>query len=235
MFSFDILISSSRRTGAMTYQQIGYFAYGFKSQSMIAFLIWGLTLTIAIAYCVLIGDLVKPIICYVGTLSDSECSSEWLRRVVIALSILCVAPFCYMRQIKALQYASLISVASVMILAVIIALKTAEKFEETHQIYYINNAGLKETYQILGTDIRLFPQSLSDVIYVFPVFSLSFLCHFNIPLVHSELTRPTRKRVRLILCTVVLLCYVLYASVAFFGYFSKNCSPTAIPPKGTSI
>ena len=100
----------------------------------------------------------------------------------------------------------------------IITMKTATQFGESHIIYYIDNHGLKEKYK-LSTDIHLFPDKITDVIYAFPVFFLSFMCHFNIPQVHSELTRPTRKRMRIVLITVVLACYVLYATVAFFGYF----------------
>ena len=66
VFSFDILVSASRRTGAMTYQQIGYFAFGAKIQHIITFMIWCLTYLASIAYCVLVGDLIKPIICYLG-------------------------------------------------------------------------------------------------------------------------------------------------------------------------
>ena len=72
VFSFDILVSSSRRTGAMTYQQIGFFAFGPKTQHLISLLILCLTFMVSIAYCVLVGDLMKPIICYFGTLSLSN-------------------------------------------------------------------------------------------------------------------------------------------------------------------
>eukprot|EP01084_Bolivina_argentea_P242731 407116_1 len=106
VFSFDILVSASRRTGAMTYQQIAYFAFGTRIQHLITFLICCLTVTGSIAYCVLVGDLVKPIVCYLGSVPDTECSSEWLRRLVIACGICTVSPFCFMRQIKALQYTS---------------------------------------------------------------------------------------------------------------------------------
>eukprot|EP01084_Bolivina_argentea_P200164 342318_1 len=218
VFSFDILVSSSRRTGAMTYQQIAFFAFGPNIQSIITFLLLCLTLTCGIAYCVLVGDLIKPIVCYLFSISPTECSSEWLRRLIIAVGIFCVVPFCYMRQIKALKYTSIISITSVIILSAIIAIKTATHFDKPHDIYYINQHGLKETYA-MTTDIHLLPSSIDDVLYVFPVFSLSFLCHFNIPQVHSELTRPTRKRMRMVLITVVLTCYVLYSTVAFFGYF----------------
>ncbi len=69
VFSFDILVSSSRRTGAMTYQQIGFFAFGRWTPSLISLLILCLTYMVSIAYCVLIGDLIRPLICYFGTLS----------------------------------------------------------------------------------------------------------------------------------------------------------------------
>ena len=97
----------------------------------------------------------------------------------------------------------------------IIAMKTLAHFAEPHVIFYIGDHGRKERYK-LTTDISLWPESIIDVIYVFPVFSLSFMCHFNIPQVHSELTRPTRWRMRVVLVSVVTACYILYCVVAFF-------------------
>ncbi len=137
---------------------------------------------------------------------------------MIAVGILSVAPFCYQRNIKALRYTSALSVTSVLMLAAIIALKTLLHFGSAHSIYYVDADGVKRSYW-MRTEMKLFPDSLSDVIYTIPVFFLSFMCHFNIPQVHSELTRPTRRRMRLLLGTVVLCCYLLYCTVAFFGYF----------------
>ena len=110
------------------------------------------------------------------------------------------------------------SIASVLILSVIIAMKTLLHFDSGHSIFYYDENGVNRTFW-MRTDIHLFPESLEDVVYVFPVFGLSFTCHFNIPQVHSELTRPTRKRMRLVSMAVLSCCYLLYFSVAFFGYF----------------
>eukprot|EP01084_Bolivina_argentea_P200163 342317_1 len=188
VFSFDILVSSARRTGSMTYQQIAFFAFGANIQHVITFLLWCLTYMAGVGYCILTGDLFVPIVCYIGGISTVTCGSEWLRRIVIACGICSVAPFCYMRQIKALKYTSFISIASVTILAGIIALKTILHFDERHEIFYINSHGVNKSFWIT-MDLYYLPKSFDDIIYVFPVFFLSFMCHFNIPQVHSESTR----------------------------------------------
>ena len=216
IFSFDILIATSRRTGAMTYQQIGYFAFGKKLSLFVTFMIWFNCYIASIAYCVLIGDLIKPVILYIFNISSDE-NMESLRRLIIAISIICVSPFCYMRQIGALKYTSIISITSVIILTIIITSKTLINFNSEHMIYYIDN-GESHSFMI-NTEIKLWPNKWDDVIYVFPVFGISFLCHFNIPQVHSELTRPTRKRMRKVLISVVISCFILYCIISFFGYF----------------
>ena len=177
IFSFDILMATSRRTGAMTYQEIGHFAFGKKVSLLVTILILFNCFIAAIAYCVLIGDLMEPVLCYVLEM-DAQNGTESLRRLVIAASISSVSPFCYMRTIGALKYTSIVSIASVSILTAIIAVHTMQHFDSEHTIYLQNRA-----YSI-STDIRLWPQKWDDVIYVFPVFGISFLCHFNIPQVH---------------------------------------------------
>ena len=215
IFSFDILIAASRRTGSMTYTQIGYFAFGNKLSIFVTIMIWFNCYIASIAYCVLIGDLIKPVICYIFDINNS---TESLRRIIIAIAILCVSPFCYMRQIGALKYTSIISITSVVILTIIITIKTIIHFNEEHTIYYINDEGDSASF-LIHTEIQLWPKKWDDVIYVFPVFGISFLCHFNIPQVHSELTRPTRKRMRKVLIAVVISCFCLYSIISFFGYF----------------
>lgn len=215
IFSFDILIATSRRTGAMTYQQIGFFAFGEKVSLFVTILILFNCYIAAIAYCVLIGDLIKPVVCFIFSIDES---TETLRRIIIASCILCVSPFCYMRQIGALKYTSIVSIISVSILTAIITYHTLQHFNEAHTIYYIDNDGNSQSFE-MSTEINLWPTKWDDVVYVFPVFGIAFLCHFNIPQVHSELTRPTRKRMRKVLLAVVISCFLLYTTISVFGYF----------------
>eukprot|EP01083_Nonionella_stella_P008021 23083_1 len=218
VFSFDILIATSRRTGAMTYQQIGFHAFGKSVSILVTVLILVSTYVASIAYCVLVGDLMKPAVCYIFKIDESTSS---LREIIIAVAILCVSPFCYMRKIGALKYTSVISMTSITILTGIITVKTIQHFNEDHTIYFVNDQGQTDKAVISTSNLQtmLWPTNYKDVIYVFPVFAISFLCHFNIPQVHSELTRPTRKRMRKVLFSVVVACFILYSTISFFGYF----------------
>lgn len=221
ILSFDFLISSSRRTGSMTYQQIGYFAFHSSKFSIFLTLLIFLLIWIAsTAYCILIGDLIKPIVCYALNINTDNCGRESLRRYVIIICIFCISPFCYMRNIRALKYTSVLSMISICILACIITYTTLIHISDNHHtIYYMDNQSNSLKFVLKDINVKLLPTSFQDVLYVFPVFGLSFMCHFNIPQVHSELKRPTRKRIRMVLIAVTIACTVLYCIIAFFGYF----------------
>ena len=53
---------------------------------------------------------------------------------------------------------------------------------------------------------------------VFPIFGVSFLCHFNILPLHGELRNPTRARIKRVIYTTIGLTFCLYFTVALFGY-----------------
>ena len=40
----------------------------------------------------------------------------------------------------------------------------------------------------------------------FPILSCAFLCHFNVLPLHVELTRPTRKRMKIVIYSTMLTC-----------------------------
>eukprot|EP00947_MAST-08B_sp_MAST-8B-sp1_P001931 g1931.t1 len=67
--------------------------------------------------------------------------------------------------------------------------------------------------------VQLWPDSLWDALYVFPITSVAYLCHFNVLPVHSELHRPTRTRMSRIIFLTMLTCSVLYVATGLFGYF----------------
>ena len=69
----------------MSYQQIGFFAYGKPAQNAILFLIFILTWLAAMAYLILMGDLLVPPICYIGGVSNVKCSDVWFRRSLVFL------------------------------------------------------------------------------------------------------------------------------------------------------
>ena len=115
-FSFDILVSCARRTGAMTYTQIAYFALGKNSAFIIPLLVFTLCWLAGTAYFVLIGDLFTPVICFFGSIDDSHCGDEW-RLIAICGTCAIITPVCYFRNLKALRYTSFISISSVCLLA----------------------------------------------------------------------------------------------------------------------
>lgn len=93
----------------------------------------------------------------------------------------------------------------------------AKAWNHDHKIYFVDKSNNSFPCRVTPS-VQLLPQSWQDLIYVFPIFGVSFLCHFNIPQIHAEVTRPSRKRVRKILHATVLICCVVYSIVGSFGY-----------------
>ena len=87
-----------------------------------------------------------------------------------------------MRSLHALRFTSILCVCSVGFLACIIIYKSV-----------VDGRGFVDPGSV--TNAMMWPASVSGVIYVFPIFSISFLCHFNALSTQSELVLPKRRRV----------------------------------------
>ncbi|CAK0790899.1 unnamed protein product, partial [Prorocentrum cordatum] len=71
----------------------------------------------------------------------------------------------------------------------------------------------------------LFPEDWLKALYVFPMFGVSFLCHFNALPTHQELRRPTRGRVRRVMALTLTFTSLLYLVVGLFGYmYAGSCT-----------
>ncbi len=57
-----------------------------------------------------------------------------------------------------------------------------------------------------------------SILPAFPLFALSFMCHFSILSVHSELINPTRERIRGVIGTSMGIATIIYVLLGLFGY-----------------
>merc|ERR1719265_2800600 len=102
------------------------------------------------------------------------------------------------------------SVCSVVFVGVVIGLRAGQAFNAQHEITLVRSDHTSFQTQISGTDFILWPKDWAQALYAFPMFGVSFLCHFNALPTHQELQRPTRVRIRRVFSITMCLTSVLY-------------------------
>jgi len=210
--SIDMLIVSSRRTGKENYMQLAYKAYGDCAQKLTTVLIFLLVWMALIAYDVLIGDLLTGILkLWIPNFTP------WYRKFCVLAAISLVSPWCYKKSLHSLRYLSTFSVIAMTFVAFVVVYRTANVFGSQHEIYTEQGGETEEI--VVKWNIKLWPSNWQQALYVFPVFGVAFLCHFNVLPTHTELKVPTIKRTRIVMNSTIGTCAVLYSLIGCAGYF----------------
>ena len=201
-FSIYILISASRRQqSSSSYPSLIRCAFGPRTSTLCLVLLLMLVYTAVVAYLILLRDMVGPLV-------------EWLSPVELQLSargdrlcfllvIACLSPLCLLRSLHGLRYASVLSVATVCALGVVIVTQASR-----------STAAIAS----LSLSAFMYPPSVSSLLSCAPIMVNTFLCHFNVLPVHSTLTLPTRRRIHTLVHAVVMLSFVLYATIGSAGF-----------------
>lgn len=206
-FTVYLMILSSRYSGGTTYEEVGLRAFGAKMRYFTLFLLFLLLIMSCIGYVTLIRDLLSPLVELV-----SGYKFHFFGRSLVTLAgIGLVSPACFLDTLHSLRFNSVVSLFSIIILTVTIGYRSVQSMSSTYEgkmvtplADHLNN--LKWT-----TDF-------DSIIYVLPIISVAFLCHFNVLTVHMELIDPTRLRIQGIIHTVIFLCGFLYITLGLFGY-----------------
>ena len=214
-FTIDLMILASNRTGYAGYEDIGRGAYGRTAQIITISLIGLLTWLAAIAYGVLIGDMLVPPIELLGWHPG-----VWGRRLLIVCALLFISPLAFKRSLASLWFMGIVTVISVGFATAAVTYTTfAEAFSPgNHTVYGIDPHGEAVEHVVTTIKVDFLPQSYEKALSVFPVFGVAFLCHFNVLPMHTELRAPTVQRVRCVVLTTILLCTFVYFVVGYGGY-----------------
>merc|ERR1719162_1348650 len=87
-----------------------------------------------------------------------------------------------------------------------------------HSVWIKDIEGLVTELPREDVPLRWFPAKWSDLLAAFPIFGLSFLAHFNVIPVQTELHWPTRRRVYSVVASTTVFSTVFYAFVGVTGY-----------------
>ena len=139
-----------------------------------------------------------------------------------SIFIVLVSPLCFLKTMSALSFTSFLSIITVFCLAAVICARS---------IGYNTSiapepAPHHNASQVPTVPIKFFADSFEDALYGIPIFSVAFLCHFNVLPLKGELRRPTRSRLQRVIRTTILTCASLYIIVAYSGYLefrSRTC------------
>jgi len=207
-FSIRLLLSSSRRSGAQSYQDVALKAFGKKMKYFTMFLLVSLTFLASVAYLVLARDLAVPVVeSYITETKLSKMQGNWVS--VICLSP--VIPLCFAKSLHSLRFTSLSSLFALSLLSGIIIYRCIQRAGER---------------PIKLSEVKWASTDISESLYAIPFMQLSFMCHFNVLPVHTGLRKPTRRRLDHVVFFTIFVAIIFYTAVALSGYlyaFDHKC------------
>jgi amino acid permease len=125
--------------------------------------------------------------------------------VLLLILLFCLFPLMLQRDLYALRYTCYVGFCSLVVLTFGLATKAYER-----------NVVVEPG--IFAQQVLWYTSDVKEVIFVFPIVMMSFLCCFNVLGVHSSLIEPTRKRMRLVLDGSIGICLVFFSIVGLCGY-----------------
>jgi len=161
------------------------------------------------AYMVLVKGIWTPMVLFAAKsigvdvdLDDEETLDKAGVHVLIVL-LLVIFPLTLQRDLYALRNTCYVGFTSLIILCFATAYHAWD--HNFHSALLLSNA-------------RLYTVNFSNIIMVFPIVALSFFSSFNVLSVHGSLINPTRKRMKKVLDSTIILCVVLFYIVGLCGY-----------------
>lgn len=221
-WSVDMLVECARCTGRDTFELVGHAAFGESSRKLTMFLVFLLCWLASVGYYVLLGDLLVPCLdSFFGGLEHVD--SELLRRLTLISATLLLAPMCFKSNLNALRFMCFLSVGSVFIVAVVLAMRAWPVFDEEHSVTIIVADESRQAF--VSGKLDLWPADWYQAWYSLPTFAVSFMCQFNALPTHQELARPTIWRMRRINAVTISLTTCLYLIFGTFGYiYAGSCT-----------
>ncbi len=226
-FSLYILCSCARRSGVTSYIGVARAAYGNRGAAMVTTLLFVFTIFVLIAYVILLRDIWTTLFEFaLGT----ELTTTGSLFVLFAM-LVAAFPACMASNLYALRHFCYISFVAAIFLIIALGYVKSSYLHSTHfVVQYDGNPHhmLLFRYQCVTynmenpDDMRnrlvLVSNNWEDILSAFPLFTLAFMCQFNILSMHSELVNPTRERVKSVIGISMGVGSVIYALLCFFGY-----------------
>jgi amino acid permease len=192
--SLRLLCFVARTIGANSYGNVGWYAFGPIMEAIVSGLLAIFLLFVLVAYMVLLRDIATPIVQLIRP--------DMTGNIVLAFILLLLSPFFVQRTLHALRFNCYIGLASVLLLCIAL----------------LHHALVRKNTSSSLTPLQLGPKSFGDVLYAFPIITLSFLSSFNVLPIQNALRNPTPERIHAVIDTAVLLCFLVMFLLGLGGY-----------------
>eukprot|EP00551_Chaetoceros_affinis_P009150 CAMPEP_0203681346 /NCGR_PEP_ID=MMETSP0090-20130426/42457_1 /ASSEMBLY_ACC=CAM_ASM_001088 /TAXON_ID=426623 /ORGANISM="Chaetoceros affinis, Strain CCMP159" /LENGTH=749 /DNA_ID=CAMNT_0050549797 /DNA_START=8 /DNA_END=2254 /DNA_ORIENTATION=- len=213
-FAMYILCSCARRTGGRSYGDVARLAFGAKAEFFVTVFLFVFLCFVIIAYFVLVKDIWTPVLMHTFPALEQWCRVRWnldpetsnIPSDIFLIGFIIVSlPLLLKKDLHALRHTCYVGFASLIILVAAIVRRTFE-------LNFVTDVG------IFHRNVKWWQKDINDIIYAFPIISLSFFSIYNVLTVHSALINPTRERMKFVLDGTIVLCFVLFYTVGLCGY-----------------
>jgi amino acid permease len=203
-FAMYILCSCARRTGGKSYGDVTRIAFGAKAEIGVTILLAVFLCCVMVAFMVLVKDIWTPLIIYAIPALKTYSLDKWHvdpdvsslpSDVFLVVFIVLSLPLLFQKDLHALRHTCYVGFASLLLLIVAIC-------GRTYELNFVTDVG---SFQ---KKVKWMTYDINDIIYAFPIISLSFFSIYNVLSVHSSLVNPTRYRVKFVLDSTIGICLV---------------------------
>lgn len=212
-FSLYVLISCARRTGGRSYGDVGKTAFGSFAEIAITLLLVVHLCGTLIAYMVLVRDIWTPVLSILlppflkdplldhtiefDTDSDDQdeppVSADGANFILFGILLL-GAPLLLKNDLHALRHTCYVGCSSCTLLMIAVVYRAYEAVNDEEQDD--------------RPPLNWYSKDPADLLFAYPIVVLCFLCSYNVLNVHSSLTNPTRERVKGVLDSSMLICFM---------------------------
>lgn len=201
--SMYLLCLCSRMNGATSYGEIGKTAFGKPMEYCVSIILFVILQFALVAYMVLLPDIWTSVL-YLWVPDDQVIDKDIVLLVIIAI----MSPFFVQDTLHALRFNCYVGFASVSILCLALCHHAFVGIVSKH------SAQVSEEQ----TPLKMWSHSADDVLFAFPIITLSFLGIFNVLPIQNSLLQPTRYRILVAIDGAIGSSFVLMLLFGLGGY-----------------
>jgi len=191
--SLYLLCLCARITGATSYGEVGQAAFGKYMEHFVSLLIFVFLMFVLVGYMVLLQDIWSDLVEIIFALDRSPDPSTILFWILVLMG-----PFLAQRSLYALRFNCYVGFASVSMLGLALC---------HHAII-----------TPIPSSIKLWADTMDDVLFAFPIIILSFLSIFSVLPIQKDLIQPSRGRMLAVIDSAVFGCFLLMLTFGLAGY-----------------
>lgn len=200
-YSIYLLVLCSIITGRNSYEELAHSVFGRATEIVVDISIiiftWGST----VAYMVIIGDTLPPLMELFGA-GDTIMAERWF--LLVFSTIFIIFPLTLLSRINSLRHTSLLGFAATAYLLVAVIADTSRRIADDG----------------LDSD-RVSAANFSSRIFVgLPIIFYGFSSHVNIFSIYRELKTPTLAKATQVIAGNIIIAFLVYGTLGLFGYLA---------------